>query len=82
MSALNKFEMHGKVALVTGGAGILGQQFAAGLADAGAAVAVVDLDQAAAQAVANKLGGQAAGFGCNVADPESVRTCVAAVLER
>ena len=42
------FDLKGKVAVVTGGAGILGRHFCAGLADAGANVAVVDIDSHAA----------------------------------
>lgn len=79
---LDKFRLDGKIALVTGGAGILGRQFCAGLAQAGASVAVVDLDQASADDCARALGPQAAGFACNVADPSSVSACVAAVLAR
>lgn len=82
MNSIDKFRLDGKVALVTGGAGILGRQFCAGLAQAGAQVAVVDLDQASADDCARALGPQAAGFACNVADPDSVAACVAAVLAR
>jgi NAD(P)-dependent dehydrogenase (short-subunit alcohol dehydrogenase family) len=79
---LDKFRLDGKVALVTGGAGILGRQFCVGLAQAGASVAVVDLDQASADDCAHAIGPKAAGFACNVADPASVAACVAAVLAR
>ena len=82
MTALDKFRLDGKVALVTGGAGILGQKFCAGLLQAGAQVAVLDLQAEAAQAVAQRLGAGAAGFGCDVADPRSVAACIAAVLDR
>lgn len=82
MNLPSKFDMHGKVALVTGGAGILGQYFCEGLVQAGAQVAVVDLDTAAAVAVAERLGNCVAGFGCDVSDPDSVHACVQAVLAR
>ena len=77
---LQTFRLDGKVALVTGGAGILGQRFAQGLASAGAKVAVVDLNESSAQDVASTIGAQAYGFACDVSDPESVRTCVDAVV--
>ncbi len=82
MNALGKFQLGGKVALVTGGAGILGQKFCAGLVEAGAKVAVVDLDAGAAQAAAASLGDNAVGFACNIAEPESVKDCVDAVIAR
>lgn len=82
MALPSKFDLSDKVALVTGGAGILGQHFCEGLLTAGAKVAVVDVDAAAAEAVAARLGAGAAGFGCDVSQPASVQACVQAVLAR
>lgn len=77
------FDLTGKVAVVTGGVGILGRQFCAGLTDFGAHVAVVDLDEAKAVAFASELTG---GFGvpclgvaCDVTDPVSVKSMAARV---
>lgn len=50
-SPANLFDLTGQVALVTGGAGGLGRPIAAGLAAAGATVAVADLKLAQADAV-------------------------------
>ncbi len=50
-----KFSLKGQVAVVTGGAGLLGKQFCRTLAQAGAAVVVADLNTDAAAAVAGEL---------------------------
>jgi NAD(P)-dependent dehydrogenase (short-subunit alcohol dehydrogenase family) len=72
-------DLTAKVALVTGGAGILGRRFCLGLAKYGANVAVVDRHADAADTVAREIGSAAQGFACDVADPASVAECVAAI---
>jgi NAD(P)-dependent dehydrogenase (short-subunit alcohol dehydrogenase family) len=73
-------DLNGDVALVTGGAGILGKRFCAALADAGAKVAVIEPTLEAAQAVADAIGHGAKGFGCDIARQQQVADCVAAVV--
>lgn len=82
MGIADTFRLEGKVALVTGGTGILGRRFCAGLVEAGASVAVVDVDGATAKAFADELGSACAGFACDVSDPAAVASCVDDVLTR
>lgn len=74
------YELSGRVALVTGGAGILGQATTAALAEHGANVAVVDIDAErvgiVAADLATEYGVQTVGVACDVSDPASVREMV------
>jgi NAD(P)-dependent dehydrogenase (short-subunit alcohol dehydrogenase family) len=80
----DKFNLEGQVAVVTGGAGLLGAEFCRTLAEAGAAVVVADLNQDAVNKVAKGLteaGYAAAGFGLDVTRVESTRELVAVTLK-
>jgi len=68
-----------KVALVTGAGSGLGREFAIGLARESAAVAVTDIDGAAAEDTAQQIlaaGGAARGLAMDVTDGEQVRSVV------
>ena len=67
--------LDGQAAIVTGGASGLGGATAHRLARAGCRVAVLDINQAAAEASASRIGGL--GIGCDVADAASAETAVA-----
>ncbi len=76
------FELNGKVALVTGSARGLGQSIALKLAEAGADIALCDLNAEWLAESAEKvraLGRRAECYGINVADGESVAEGVKAV---
>jgi NAD(P)-dependent dehydrogenase (short-subunit alcohol dehydrogenase family) len=79
------FDLSGKTAVVTGGVGILGRHFCRGLAEFGARVAVVDLDEASARSFAAELAAEhgvaTVGVACDVASPASVAAMVAAVTD-
>ncbi len=67
--------LNGRVAVVTGGGGVLCSGFAKDLASQGVKVAVLDLNEAAAQAVADEIvnaGGTAIGVACNVLEKASL----------
>src|SRR5579884_2082431 len=77
--------VEGKVALVTGAGGGIGGAAAAGLAREGAAVWCTDIDAAAAEATAARIGvagGRAAGQGLDVRDRAAVDAAVAAAVAR
>ena len=73
-----------KVAIVTGGGSGIGEAISLRYAEEGAKVAVLDLNQDAADAVVEKIkngGGEAAAFACNVADRSSVQDTFTKVTE-
>jgi len=72
-----------KVALVTGGGRGIGAACATMLSEAGAAVAVLDLDVASAEARAGAIrqnGGRALGVGCDVTDAVALERAFARVI--
>lgn len=76
-------DLSGRIALVTGGAGILGRHCCNALASHGARVVVADMSLAVAQESARELtrtyGPEAMGIALDVSDPEGVRRAVASV---
>ncbi|GAB4491890.1 MAG: SDR family oxidoreductase [Anaerolineales bacterium] len=76
------YDFRGRSAIVTGGAGVLGAEICRALAQAGAQVAVLDLNAAAANALAAELGNGAIGLACNVLDRASVEAAAQAALTR
>ena len=81
----NLFDLSGKVAVVTGGAGIQGTRITRGLAAFGAKVAVVDVDGPAATSlagdIADEYGTETLGIACDVASPDDVAAMVERVCE-
>ena len=83
MKIQEKFDLTGRVAVITGGVGLLGAEFCRTLAEAGAAVVVVDLNGQAAAKVAETLtnaGYRSIGVQTNITQPESVNSMVEQVI--
>jgi len=78
------FDLTDRIAIITGGAGLLGTEFCHTLAEAGAAVMIADLDGEAAADLADALtqnGYRAQGRETDVTSIASVNEMVAATLK-
>ena len=85
MTIQEKFDLRGRTAIVTGGVGLLGSQFCRTLAQAGAAVAVLDLDPSACERLSTELTGaglKAEPIACDLRHTGSIGAAVDAVLSR
>ncbi len=83
MKIQEKFDLTGRVAVVTGGIGLLGTEFCRTLAEAGAAVIVVDLNEEKSTGSASDLtqaGYKALGIATDITDPASVNAMVKKVV--
>lgn len=79
-----QFDLTDRVAIVTGGAGLLGREFCLTLAQAGAAVMVADIDEDASADVAASLsrsGFSSRSAATDVTQPDSVEGMVSSALE-
>lgn len=75
MSILDKFSLAGKVIIVTGGTGVLGQNFVKALAEAGAKVCIIGRNEEVANErvkQVEELGSEGLAIAANVMDEESM----------
>ncbi len=80
MSLLKKFDMHGKTAVVTGGAQGLGKAMALGLAEAGCNIVIADINPETMDQAVNEikmLGVKSKGIVCDISNPEDCASTLA-----
>jgi NAD(P)-dependent dehydrogenase (short-subunit alcohol dehydrogenase family) len=85
-SAKNLFDLNGRVAVITGGTGLLGQQHAEAIASAGGIPVLADIRLEAVDPHSRdwqeRFGGQACAIQTDITDPVSVKNLLEAVLDR
>lgn len=79
---MNPFRLDGKVAVVTGAAGLLGAELCRTLAEAGAKVISGDLDPEAVRRATGSLPGEVHPVDLNVCDAPSIRGALRMALDR
>lgn len=83
-SIMERFSLRGRSALITGGGQGIGRAFAHALAEAGANVALVDMNLATAETVAHELeakGVRALAIRADVTDPDQVAGAVRQIVD-
>ncbi len=82
----NMFDLHGRVAIITGGAGMLGSRYARTLLHAGASVIIADIDIESATRETEKavtdVGGEALAVEVDVRSKASVLNMVETILKK
>ena len=83
LTAMNLFDIQGKVVVMTGGTGVLGQAICRHLASEGAVVAILGRKQEVGDALAGDIrqaGGTARFYACDVLDPAKLEAVRDAIL--
>lgn len=77
-----KIDLSGKVAVITGAGGVICSAFAEALADCGAKVALLDINEAAVSSVAKEIGENALAVVCDCLNKQSISQARETVLAK
>lgn len=77
-----RIDLSGKVAVVTGAGGVLMSEFARALAECGAKVALLDINEKAAKAVADSIGENALAIAADCLNKASIRAAAEQIREK
>ncbi|HEB79396.1 MAG TPA: SDR family NAD(P)-dependent oxidoreductase, partial [Rhodospirillales bacterium] len=80
-SVCDRLDLAGRVAVITGGGGLLGRKHAEAVAEMGAIPVLLDIDGHRAQEAAATVGGDAIGMATDITDEVAVRAALAEVLK-
>lgn len=81
----NLFDVKNRIAVITGGSGILGTEMAKGLLNAGAKVVILGTKEEKLKKkveILKKTGGEISGLKCNILDEENVKDVNREILEK
>lgn len=81
-SVLKQFDLTGRIAVITGGAGLLGVEHAIAIAEAGGIPVIADVDLVAAELAATRVGRGAFAVRLDVTDLENVQAVADALMRR
>lgn len=85
-SVRDMFDLTGRVAVITGGAGLLGNKHAEAIAELGGIPVIVDIEQARCEQVAARIqdeyGVQCIGAAADITDPSQVTGLCASLMEQ
>ena len=74
------FDLTGRVAVITGGAGLLGRHHAEAIAAAGGTPILLDLDEERAQSAAAEIDDKAEGYGVDITSEDQIQDAVNQIL--
>jgi NAD(P)-dependent dehydrogenase (short-subunit alcohol dehydrogenase family) len=81
-SVPDMFDLSGRVAVITGGAGLLGRKHAEAVTECGGTAVLLDLTAEAAESAARDIGENSLGLATDITDHQALQDTLTAILEK